>query len=132
MEAANQPEPGGNEGSHLDRVVSGLRPAVVHGRLAPGARISGDEVAERLGVNRKAVTERFWKLDAEGLLRLGETQNAARGSPLTERDARRLFAMLGGVEGLSAMWAAEPPKKRRDQLLKSLRKRYAATRNIIT
>ena len=53
-----------------DRVVETVRELILHGDLAPGARLGEVELAERLGVSRTPVREALTRLAASGLVDL--------------------------------------------------------------
>lgn len=86
-----------------------LRELIVHGRLAPGTRIVEVEVAERLGVSRTPVRAALQRLQQEGYIVVPERQTRPTVAPLTDEDARELFAIVGGIEGVAARCAAELP-----------------------
>jgi DNA-binding GntR family transcriptional regulator len=99
-----------------------LRAAIVHGQLAPGARIVETEVAERLGISRTPVRAALQRLHQEGyIVSLGRASSRPQVAPLTLEDARELFGIVGEIEGLAARWAAERTEKERDALATSLR-----------
>jgi len=50
------------------RVVEALRLSLVHGRLAPGARLIERELIEMMGVSRTVLREALRQLEAEGLI----------------------------------------------------------------
>jgi DNA-binding GntR family transcriptional regulator len=52
------------------RVADALRDEILHGRMAPGARIRQEEIAARLGVSRVPVREALRILEADGLVTL--------------------------------------------------------------
>lgn len=65
-----EPDPGAIPDSITRRVARALREAVVTMRLEPGAMLSEQEVAGRLGVSRQPVREAFIKLGEAGLVRV--------------------------------------------------------------
>lgn len=97
-----------------------LRELIVHGRLAPGTRIVETEVAERLGVSRTPVRAALQRLQQEGYIRVPERQTRPTVAPLTDDDAREVFALVGSVEGVAARWAAELPDRPRATLTAEL------------
>lgn len=58
------------------RTVAALRDLILHGGLAPGARLAEVELAERLGVSRTPVREALGRLAAEGLVELVPNRGA--------------------------------------------------------
>ncbi|HTG49133.1 MAG TPA: GntR family transcriptional regulator, partial [Gemmatimonadales bacterium] len=98
-------------GPRVDRatqVYRQLRELIVHGRLAPGARIIETEVASRLGVSRTPVRAALQRLQQEGYITVSGSGRQSRPSiaPLTREDARELFGIVGALEGLAARAAA--------------------------
>lgn len=100
-----------------------LRDLMVRGQLAPGSRIIETRLAERLGVSRTPVREALQRLQHEGLIeRQGEDGRGSKSvvAPLTERDGRELFALLGLIERGAAREAAELPEAERQSLVEEL------------
>lgn len=99
-----------------------LRELIVHGRLAPGSRIIETELADRLGVSRTPVRSALQRLQQEGYIQPPQEPRFSKPSvsPLTQEDAREIFAIVGEVEGLAARWAAEGPKADRRALAAEL------------
>lgn len=90
-----------------------LRELIVHGRLAPGTRVIELEVAERLGVSRTPVRAALQRLRQEGYIVASERQTRPTVAPLTDEDAREVFAIVGGIEGIAARGAAALPSEPR-------------------
>jgi DNA-binding GntR family transcriptional regulator len=109
-----------------DRVTAAyeqLRDLIIWGRLAPGTRIIETDVAARLGVSRTPVRSALQRLVQEGYIVAsdGSAQIRLMVAPLTQDDARELFAILSEMEGLGAAWAAELPASARRKLVAELR-----------
>jgi DNA-binding GntR family transcriptional regulator len=107
----------------IDRAYRVLREAIVHGRLAPGTRIVEVEVARRLGLSRTPVRSALQRLQQEGYVLapgLGR-QSRMTVAPLTERDIRELFGIVGQMEGLAARWSSELPAEEREPVVAALR-----------
>lgn len=86
-------------GARSAHVYERLRDLIVRGRLAPGARVVEQEVAERMGVGRTPVREALQLLVQEGLLigsEGGRRQLAV--APLLADDVAELFGLLGDLE----------------------------------
>lgn len=101
-----------------------LRDLMVRGQLAPGSRIIEARLAERLGVSRTPVREALQRLQHEGLIEHeGENGRGSKSvvAPLTERDGRELFALVGLIERGAAREAAELPEAERQSLVEELR-----------
>ncbi len=88
-----------------------------------GARIVEADVARRLGLSRTPVRSALQRLQQEGyvLAPAGGRQSRMTVAPLTERDIRELFAIVGQVEGLAARWSAEASAEVREPLVAALR-----------
>lgn len=109
-----------------------LRDLVVRGQLAPGSRIIETRLAERLGVSRTPVREALQRLQHEGLIEhKGENGRGSKSvvAPLTERDGRELFALVGLIERGAAREAAELPEAERQSLVEELRSVNQALRS---
>jgi DNA-binding GntR family transcriptional regulator len=118
---ARDPVPG-----HVDLVsqtYQRLRDLIVAGRLAPGSRIIESDLAARLEVSRTPVRSALHRLEQEGWVTGSGTgkQHRLAVSPLTEKDARELFALLGTLEGMAARLAAALPTRERTALVRALR-----------
>ena len=90
-------------------VYAQLRDLIVRGQLAPGSRLIETAVAARLGVSRTPVRGALQRLQQEGYIVDSPSLQQTRPTvaPLTHRDARELFHIVGELEGLAARWAAE-------------------------
>ncbi|MGO9269254.1 MAG: GntR family transcriptional regulator [Terriglobia bacterium] len=101
-----------------------VRDLIVHGKLAPGSRVVEADLAERLGVSRTPVRAALHRLQQEGYIRVG----SGRGSkvkltvaPLTQEDARELYAIVGHVEGLAAQATAQLEPEGRGEVVQVLK-----------
>lgn len=108
----------GSRGDRIDQAYSTLRELIVLGRLSPGSRIIETEVAARLGVSRTPVRAALQRLHQEGYVQMNGHGQQARMSvtPLTEADARELFAIVAQLEGLASRWVAERAENRGDMV----------------
>ena len=109
-----------------DRVTAAyeqLRDLIIWGKLAPGTRIIETDVAARLGVSRTPVRSALQRLVQEGYIVAldGAAQIRLMVAPLTQDDARELFAILSELEALAASWAAALPLAERRKLVSELR-----------
>lgn len=94
-----------------------LREAIVHGQLAPGARIVETEVTKRLGISRTPVRAALQRLQQEGyIVSVGGAISRPQVAPLTREDAKELFGMVAEIEGLAARCAAGKPERERKAL----------------
>jgi len=88
------------------RVVEALRDSIVHGRLAPGARLIERELIERMGVSRTVLREALRQLETEGLIDVVANKGAVVRN-LSHAEAQDLYAIRAVLEGLAARLFAE-------------------------
>lgn len=115
-------------GDRVSQAYERLRLLIVAGRLAPGTRIIETDVAERLGVSRTPVRSALQRLQQEGYIVAAGAGHQSRLSvaPLTQQDARELFAIVAELEGLGALWVAHLEDSRRTVLSTRLAELNAA------
>jgi DNA-binding GntR family transcriptional regulator len=89
-----------------EQVADRLRPLLVEGRIAPGAKLNERELAADLRVSRTPLREAIKMLAAEGLVELVPNRGAMAVS-LGEDDVRNTFEVMAGLEALSGELAAE-------------------------
>jgi DNA-binding GntR family transcriptional regulator len=77
-----------------------LRDMIVHGELAPGAKLNERVLCERLGVSRTPLREALKTLASEGLVALLPNRGAAV-TPLTLETVREVFEVMGALEALA-------------------------------
>lgn len=109
-------------------VYERLRTMIIRGRLAPGARVVEDDVAQRLGVSRTPAREAVQRLFQEGLL-LSVSQHSRTElivAPLTEDDMWDLYLLMGALEGTAALGVERLAEEDRRALAKDLAKAEAA------
>lgn len=104
------------------RVMVRIREMILHGELAPGARVREVELASRLGVSRTPVRESLPILAQEGVL----TQLDTRGfvvRAFTPQEIMDAIDVRGVLEGLAARMLAEqgPPRRLIQSLHECLR-----------
>lgn len=86
-------------GARSAHVYDRLRELIIRGRLAPGARVVEQEVAERMGMGRTPVREALQLLVQEGWLIGSEGgRRQLTVAPLLEDDVAELFPLLGDLE----------------------------------
>lgn len=86
-------------GARSAHVYERLRELIVSGRLAPGARVVEQEVAERMGVGRTPVREALQLLVQEGWLVASEGgRRQLTVAPLRADDVTELFGILAELE----------------------------------
>jgi DNA-binding GntR family transcriptional regulator len=83
------------------RVVEALRLSIIHGRLAPGARLIERELIEMMGVSRTVLREALRQLEAEGLIDVVANKGAVVRT-LSRAEADDLYAIRAVLEGLAA------------------------------
>ena len=101
-----------------------VRDLIVHGKLAPGSRVVEADFAERLGVSRTPVRAAIHRLQQEGYIRVGSGSGSKLKltiAPLTQEDARELYAIVGHVEGLAARATAQLEPERRGDVVQALK-----------
>src|SRR5262245_36866167 len=89
----------------IDQVHDRLVAAIADGTLAPGERLTQEDVAARLGVSRQPVSHALQVLKRRGLLQ----EAGKRGlvvAPLDGRRIRNLYQVRAAIEGLAASLAA--------------------------
>ena len=103
MESLDTPAVPGAAPSHdpgataTDRVVGTLRELILHGELAPGARLGEVELAERLGVSRTPVREALSRLAAYGLVDTAPNRGA-RVATWTRTELEGVFDLRTALE----------------------------------
>ncbi len=113
----------GHDGDRSSQVYVKLRDLIVRGRLAPGARVTETDAAERLGVSRTPIRAALQRLTQEGYIVVSDSGRRRRPvvAPLTREDASELLHIVAEVEGLAARYAASLNPKLRSQLGAELR-----------
>lgn len=118
---ANTVAPVGSQ-ARSTRAYRKLRDLIVHGRLAPGARIVESEVATRLDMSRTPVRSALQRLQQEGYIiaTVDGRQSRTSIAPLTLEDARELFNIIGVLEGLAGRLASQLSPEVRNPLVGEL------------
>ncbi|TAM60635.1 GntR family transcriptional regulator [bacterium] len=91
--------------STYDVVLDALRQAIVSGRLAAGARLVQEELAQQLGVSRIPLREALRTLEAEDLVRF-ERNRGAIVTHLTSAGVSNLYRVRVALEEVAAEQAA--------------------------
>ena len=73
---------------------------ILRGKLSPGDRLVEASLAERIGVSRTPLREALFQLEQEGFVR-SELRRGFSVKPLSEREAREVFPIVGALEGLA-------------------------------
>jgi DNA-binding GntR family transcriptional regulator len=110
-------------GQSVRKTFLALREMIVFGRLAPGSWIIEGDLAKRLGVSRTPLRSALQWLEHEGyLLAVGsEAKTRLAVSPLTQKDAREVYLIVGHMEGLAGRMASSLAPGLREELVASLR-----------
>ena len=90
----------------VDQVHRALLDAIGKGTLAPGERITQEDIARRLAVSRQPVLQALRLLKQEGLVR----DAPGRGllvAPLDAGEVQRLYEVRGALDVLAARLAAQ-------------------------
>lgn len=91
---------------YVDAVYNSLLDAISAGKLAPGERITQEDLAERLNVSRSPVLQALRLLKKDGLLE----EAPGRGLVVTRLDPVRigqLYQVRGALDALAARLAAQ-------------------------
>jgi GntR family transcriptional regulator of vanillate catabolism len=91
----------------VDEVVGILRDGIVTGRIEPGTQLLQTELAERLGVSRTPLREAIRTLEADGLVRISNSNRTVEVVAITSADLREMYQIREMLDGLSARLAAE-------------------------
>lgn len=106
---------------YVDEVYKALLDAISDGSLAPGARLTQEEIAEQMNISRSPVLQALRLLKKDGLV-----QDApGRGllvTPLTTDSIRNLYQIRGALDNLAAKMAAEQKFQMDQTLIKRGRK----------
>ena len=89
-----------------EQVAQRLRPMLVEGHIAPGAKLNERELSELLKVSRTPLREAIKMLAAEGLVELLPHRGAIAVS-LGEADILNTFEVMAGLEGMTGELAAQ-------------------------
>ena len=95
-----------NRTDYVDEVYRALLDAISDGTLAPGARVTQEDLAEKLNVSRSPVLQALRLLKKDGLLE----DAPGRGLLVTPLDPLRtahLYRVRGALDALAAQLAAE-------------------------
>ena len=124
--------------STVDALAAALRPRILDGELAPGARLREQELSDGYGVARHTLRAALRALEAEGLVRI-EPNRGARVASLDPHDLDALADLRIALETEAARLALDrgsgilPPAVHRsaDQLAALCRRRRPAWSAIV-
>ena len=89
----------------VDQVYRALLDAISDGSLAPGARVTQEDLAEQLAVSRQPVLQALRLLKKDGLL-LDAPGRGLRVAPLDAEWLARVYEVRGALDALAARLAA--------------------------
>jgi DNA-binding GntR family transcriptional regulator len=90
----------------IEQVHARMVDAIAEGVLAPGAKLTQEELAERLSVSRQPVSHALQLLRRQGLV----VEQGRRGLSVAPIDAKRmrdLYELRAAIDGLASRLAAE-------------------------
>jgi DNA-binding GntR family transcriptional regulator len=81
-----------------------LKAMVVRGHIAPGLRLTENDIAARMGVSRTPAREALRRLHADGLLVVTGTgrRTELAVAPLTREDLVEVYEAMAALEGMAA------------------------------
>ena len=103
-------------------IYRALRHAIIEQALEPGAKLPEDAIGERFGASRTIVRHALGRLAAEGLVELRRNRGATVATPSWD-EARDIFDVRLGLEGLVVSAACGPADGRADQAAERARRR---------
>jgi DNA-binding GntR family transcriptional regulator len=89
----------------VDRVYRSLLDAISDGSLAPGARLTQEEIASQLAVSRQPVLQALRLLKKDGFV-LDAPGRGLQVSPLDAEWIRKVYQVRGALDALAARLAA--------------------------
>jgi DNA-binding GntR family transcriptional regulator len=104
--------------SFVDRAAVQLRIEIVHGRLAPGARLTEVELSEQLGTGRGTVRAALSVLEAEDLI-VKQPYSGWSVRDISEKELWETYTLRGALEGLAARLVAIGQKRESESQLKA-------------
>ena len=95
-----QPASNGQTTRGRNRAYDLILNDILRGNFLPGARLVESALAERIGVSRPPLREALFQREQEGFVR-SELRRGFSVKPLSEREAREVFPIVGALEGLA-------------------------------
>lgn len=108
-----------------DAVLDEIRRLIVHGALAPGARLTVAALSKRLGVSATPLRAALRLLEGEGLVE-SHPHRGARVRVLAPADIRNLYRLRGAVLGLLMPDVVRHVSEAEIEALEALEARYEA------
>ena len=106
-------------------VVAALQEDIVLGRLAPGARLVEEELAERFGTKRHVLREAFIELERFGLIERRPNRGASVRQ-LTLQDVNQIYAVREILERAAAAQMVIPLGKPQYEAIEAAQRRHDA------
>jgi DNA-binding GntR family transcriptional regulator len=106
-------------------LVAALQEDIVLGRLAPGARLIEEELAERFRTKRHVLREAFVELERFGLIERRRNRGASVRS-LTPEDVNQIYAVRVVLERTAAAQIPLPLSKQKLDPIEKAQKRHDA------
>lgn len=100
MNDLSDPTRGPRRRSLHEELIQTLRELIIHGELAPGAKVPEQELCATYSVSRTPLREALKVLASEGLVVL-EPNRGARVSRITQQDLDEVFPVMGALEALA-------------------------------
>ena len=114
----------------LERIHAALVEAICTGELAPGERITQEQLAERLGVSRQPVIQALLLLKNQGLIVDTDNRRGMLIAPLNAEFVGHLYKLRASLDSLAAKLASgnrHPDLKSEGNLLIERGKKSAAS-----
>lgn len=109
---------GGLPPSLPEHVRESLEREILEGKLAPGERVTEEDLAARIGVSRTPVREALLKIEAQGLVVRRRGRGITVAEPTSFEEAAVLYRVRADVEAYLARQAAS---RADDELVTNLR-----------
>ena len=90
----------------LERIHAALVEAICTGELAPGARVTQEQLAEQLGVSRQPVIQALLLLKNQGLIVDTDNRRGMLIAPLDAEFVGHLYKLRASLDSLAAKLAA--------------------------
>ena len=91
--------------SAKDAIAEEIRKLIHRGELAPGARISIEDLAKRFGLSRTPVRDALFQLSAEGLTSI-QSRVGVFVRVIDDQESLDVYRIKAALEPLLAKWAA--------------------------
>jgi DNA-binding GntR family transcriptional regulator len=109
----------------LERIVAALQEDIVLGRLAPGARLVEEDLADRLKTKRHVLRQAFVELERFGLIERRRNRGASVRQ-LTLDDVAQIYAVREILERAAAAQILLPMKKADLEPIEAAQRRHDA------